>query len=44
MKNIIAESKTTSLIVQVENMYDNYFNGRVLVGDFHNKVGDYVSL
>lgn len=42
--NTIAESKVTGLIVQVENMYDNYFNGRVLVGDFHNKVGDYVSL
>ncbi|CAB4153361.1 hypothetical protein UFOVP622_4 [uncultured Caudovirales phage] len=44
MKNTIAESKTTTLIIQVENMYDKYFTGRVLVGDFHNKVGDYVSL
>ena len=44
MKNIIAESKTTPLIVQVENMYDKYFTGRVLVGDFNNEVGDYVSI
>jgi hypothetical protein len=42
--NIIAESKVTGLIVQVENMYDKYFTGRVLVGDFNNEVGDYVSL
>ena len=41
--NTIAESKVTGLIVQVEAMTDNYFTGRVLVGDFHNKVGDYVS-
>ena len=37
--NTIAESKVTGLIVQVENMYDNYFNGRVLVGDECNHIG-----
>jgi len=44
MKNIIAESKTTDLIVQVEDLNSKSFTGRVLVGDFNNEVGDYVSL
>jgi hypothetical protein len=44
MKNIIAESKYTSLIVQVEEMDDEYFTGRVLVGDNTTKVGDFISV
>ena len=44
MKNIIAEHKTSSLIIQVEHMSGEEFIGRVLVGDFNHEVGDCVSL
>lgn len=44
MKNIIAESKHTSLIVQVEEMSENVIAGRVLVGDNTTKVGDFISV
>jgi hypothetical protein len=44
MKNIIAESKHTSLIVQVEEMSENVLAGRVLVGDNTTKVGDFISV
>jgi len=42
--NTIAESKHTSLIVQVEEMYDEYFKGRVLVADNTTQVGDFTSV
>ena len=41
MKNIIAEHKTSSLIIQVEHMSGEEFIGRVLVGDMCNPVGTY---
>jgi hypothetical protein len=44
MKNIIAESKHTSLIVQVEEMSENVIAGRVLVADNTTKVGDLISV
>jgi hypothetical protein len=44
MKNTIAESKHTSLIVQVEEMYDEYFKGRVLVADNTTQIGDFISV
>jgi hypothetical protein len=44
MKNIIAESKHTSLIVQVEEMSENVLAGRVLVADNTTKVGDLISV
>jgi hypothetical protein len=39
MKNIIAESKTTDLIVQVNYKDDNIIKGQVLVGDEYNHIG-----
>ena len=42
--NTIAESKHTSLIVQVEEMNENVLAGRVLVGDNTTKVGDFISV
>jgi len=39
MKNIIAESKTTDLIVQVTYKDDNIIKGQVLVGDKYNEIG-----
>ena len=39
MKNIIATSKTTDLIVQVTYMDSHIIRGQVLVGDTFNKVG-----
>ena len=41
MKNIIAESKSTGLIIQVEDINDYSFKGYVLVGDIYNKVGSF---
>jgi hypothetical protein len=38
--NTIAESKHTSLIVQVEDMDENIIVGRVLVGDKKYKIGE----
>ena len=37
MKNTIAESKTTDLIVQVTYKDDNIIKGQVLVGDEYNR-------
>ena len=39
MKNIIAKSKTTDLIIQVNYMDKHITKGFVLVGDAFNKVG-----
>lgn len=39
MKNTIAESKTTSLIIQVSDMNEHILKGQVLVGDKYNSVG-----
>ena len=39
MKNIIAKSKTTDLIIQVTYMDNHITRGFVLVGDTFNKVG-----
>jgi hypothetical protein len=39
MKNIIAKSKTTDLIIQVNYMDSHITRGQVLVGDTFNKVG-----
>lgn len=39
MKNIIAKSKTTDLIIQVTYMDNHIIRGQVLVGDTFNKVG-----
>ncbi len=39
MKNIIAKSKTTDLIIQVKYMDSHITRGQVLVGDAFNKVG-----
>jgi hypothetical protein len=39
MKNIIAKSKTTDLIIQVKYMDSHITRGFVLVGDTFNKVG-----
>ena len=39
MKNIIAKSKTTDLIIQVTYMDSHITRGFVLVGDTFNKVG-----
>jgi hypothetical protein len=39
MKNIIAKSKTTDLIIQVTYMDSHITRGQVLVGDTFNKVG-----
>ena len=39
MKNIIAKSKTTELIIQVKYMDSHITRGQVLVGDKFNKVG-----
>ncbi|CAB4148829.1 hypothetical protein UFOVP523_27 [uncultured Caudovirales phage] len=39
MKNTIAESKTTDLIVQVTYKDDNIIKGQVLVGDEFNHIG-----
>ena len=39
MKNIIAKSKTTELIIQVTYMDSHIIRGQVLVGDTFNKVG-----
>lgn len=39
--NTIAEHKTSSLIIQVEQMTDKDFIGRVLVGNSCNPVGTY---
>lgn len=39
MKNTIAESKTTSLIVQVTYKDDSIIKGQVLLGDKYNEVG-----
>ena len=41
MKNIIAEHKTSDLIIQVEAMTDKNFIGRVLVGNSVTPVGTY---
>jgi hypothetical protein len=40
MKNIIAKSKTTELIIQVTYMDKHITRGQVLVGDTFNKVGN----
>jgi len=37
--NIIAESKTTTLIIQVSEMDEHIIKGQVLVGDKFNEVG-----
>ena len=39
MKNTIAESKTTTLIIQVSEMDEHIIKGQVLVGDKYNSVG-----
>ncbi len=39
MKNTIAESKTTSLIIQVSEMDEHIIKGQVLVSDDYHKVG-----
>ena len=39
MKNIIATSKTTDLIVQVTYVDDFIIKGQVLVGDAYNHIG-----
>ena len=39
MKNIIAKSKTTDLIIQITYMDKHIIRGQVLVGDAFNKVG-----
>ena len=39
MKNTIAESKTTSLIIQVSEMDEHIIKGKVLVSDDYHKVG-----
>lgn len=39
MKNIIAKSKTTDLIIQVTYMDKHIIRGQVIVGDTFNKVG-----
>ena len=39
MKNIIATSKTTDLIVQVTYSDDFIIKGQVLVGDQYNHIG-----
>ena len=41
MKNIIAEHCSSDLIIQVEELNDKDFIGRVLVGDICNPVGTY---
>ena len=41
MNNIIAEHKTSDLIIQVEEIDNISFIGRVLVGDLVNPVGTY---
>jgi len=41
MKNIIAEHKTSSLIIQVEHMSGEDFIGKVLVGNSCTAVGTY---
>jgi hypothetical protein len=41
MKNIIAEHKTSDLIIQVEHMSGEDFIGRVLVGNSCTPVGTY---
>jgi hypothetical protein len=41
MKNIIAEHKTSSLIIQVEHMSGEDFIGKVLVGNSCTPVGTY---
>lgn len=39
MKNIIAESKTTSLIIQVSEIDEFIIKGQVLVADKYNEIG-----
>jgi hypothetical protein len=39
MKNIIAKSKTTDLIIQVTYMDSHIIRGQVLVGDQYNHIG-----
>lgn len=39
MENTIAESKTTSLIIQVSEMDEHIIKGQVLVSDDYHKVG-----
>ena len=39
MENIIAESKTTDLIIQVTYKDDSIIKGQVLVGDKYNEIG-----
>lgn len=39
MKNTIAESKTTSLIIQVSEMDEHILKGQVLVADKYHSVG-----
>jgi hypothetical protein len=39
MDNIIAESKTTSLIIQVSEIDEFIIKGQVLVGDKFNHIG-----
>ena len=39
MKNTIAESKTTTLIIQVSEMDEHIIRGKVLVGDNYHSVG-----
>ena len=39
MENIIAESKTTDLIIQVTYKDDSIIKGFVLVGDKYNEIG-----
>ena len=39
MKNTIAESKTTSLIIQVSEMDEHILKGQVLLGDKYNEIG-----
>lgn len=39
MKNTIAESKTTTLIIQVTEMDEHIIRGQVLLGDKYNEIG-----
>ena len=39
MENIIAKSKTTDLIIQVNYMDNHIIKGQVLVGDQYNHIG-----
>ena len=39
MENIIAKSKTTDLIIQVNYIDDHIIKGFVLVGDQYNHIG-----